>query len=965
MKWFKNWFKKKDTHSEEELDPKILKKLAEIEELEKLIQLLEETLKEVQQAKSLFNQGLETGQHGNFQAAHDAFAACLSEFEYLIKQGGTELLPDLALTRMYLGDCLYFLGNLPAARYAYENCLSEYQNLIKQGCTELLPELAGTRMNLGTCLYFLGNLPAARDAYENCLSEYQDLIKQGRTDLLPELAKTRTNLGNCLFDLGNLPAARDAYENSLTEYQYLIKQGRTELLPELAATRMNLGICLRNLGNLPTARDAYENSLSEFEDLIKQGRTELLPELTITRMNLGICLSELGNLPAAHDAYENSLSKFEDLIKQGRTDLLPDLSLTRMNLGSCLFELGNLPAARDAYENCLSEYEDLIKQGRTELLPSLARTRMNLGNCLSDEIGDYPAANIQYQASLKILQDLQTEGKLFTDAIHIIRVIADWYRNSNHPNGPDKATALQLSQQGLDWLDSLLNRVSDQAKGILLEQNQHLFYLAVDLALELNQPQLAYSILERSKSRVLVEQMLREGVEPGNQVDETLRQQYHQLRQKLRELVTNLALPQGNDTNNDQRLAFNTRFTDLSPEQETQKLKQQQAIEHQLDRVRQQIAEQDPAFGEAIQPSTLNLEQIKTLLPTKTLAIALEQRPEFLYLYVITDQGIETPLRVEISREQLDEAVKKFQSKLRTQIYTIAVQEIRDWLTEQLSVALKQLLKEREFEEILFIPHQLWHLLPLHLIQIDGELIANNYPIRYIPALRILDLIKQRPPAQQDKGIIVANPYSEELKQRGIKKLPNAEKEGQQINKLRGDIDDFYRRKEATIKTVETRLNRAKHGHFSCHGSFAPELTKAGLLLADELLSAQQLFTSIRMENPRLVVLSACETAQIQPTLADEYIGLASGFLFAGAHNVLATLWPVEDASTRLLMEDFYQGINQGLTPTLALSKAQRQLREMSRDEAEQRLGIRIQKGRQPYKKPYYWSGFVIIGDGI
>ena len=609
---------------------------------------------------------------------------------------------------------------------------------------------------------------------------------------------------------------------------------------------------------------------------------------------------------------EDKLKLAESLFNQGVED----------------YEHGNFQAAHDAFAACLSEIEDLIKQGRTELLPDLARTRMNLGICLRD-ISDYPAANIQYQASLKILQDLQTERKLFTDAIKMMWVIADWYRNSQRPNGPDKPTALQLAQQGLDWLDSFLNRVSDDAKGILLEQNQPLFYLAVDLALELNQPQLAYSILERSKSRVLVEQMLREGVEPGNQVSETLSQQYQQLRQKLRKLVTNLGLPQSNDTNNSQRLAFNTRFTDLSPKQEAELLKQQQAVEQELDRVRQQIAEQDPAFGEAIKPSTLNLEQIKALLPTKTLAIALEQRPEFLYLYAITTQGIQTPLRVEISREQLDERVVDFQDKLRKEDCAATVLDIRNWLSEQLSTPLKQLLKGREDFEILFIPHQLWHLLPLHLIQIDGEPLAYNYPIRYIPALRILHLIKERPPAQQEQSIIVANPWSEELADRGINPLPNAELEGKRIHKLRGQIDEYYPREQATIKTIETSLNRAKHGHFSCHGSFAPELSKAGLLLADE------------------------------------YIGLASGFIFAGAHNVLAALWRVDDGSTRLLMEDFYQGINQGLTPTSALSKAQQQLRQMSRDTAEQRLGIKIGKGRLPYKQPYYWSGFVIIEDGI
>ncbi len=734
---------------------------------------------------------------------------------------------------------------------------------------------------------------------------------------------------------------------------------------KLAKKIFNQGFEAYQHGNFQIAHDAFAACLSEFEDLIKQGRTELRPELAGTRMNLGICLSDLGNLPAARSAYENSLSEYEDLIKQGRTELRPDLARTRMGLGICLYSIGNLPAARSAYENCLSEFEDLIKQGRTDLLPELASTRMNLGSCLSDEIYDYPAANIQYQASLKILQELQTQGKLFTDAIKMMRDIANWYNNSNHPNGPDKPKALQLAQQGLDWLDSLLNRVSDEAKGILLEQNQRLFYLAVDLALELNQPEQAYSILERSKSRVLVEQMLREGVEPSNQVSETLRQQYQQLRQKLRQLVTNLGLPQGNETNNGQRLAFNTRFTDLSPKQEAQLLKQQRQVEQELDWVRQQIAEQDPAFGEAIKPSTLNLEQIKTQLPTNTLAIALEQRPEFLYLYPITAQGIEAPLRVAISLEQLNQHVKKFQSKLRTPVCAVAVQKIRDWLTEQLSAALKQLLTGREDFEILFIPHQVWHLLPLHLIQINDEPLAHNYPIRYIPALRILHLIKERPPAQQKQGIIVANPWSQELEKRKINPLPNAETEGKCIHELRGKIDDYYPREQATIKTVETSLNKAKHGHFSCHGSFAPELNKAGLLLADELLSAKQLFTNIRMDNPRIIVLSACETAQIKATIADEYIGLASGFIFAGAHNVLAALWPVEDASTRLLMEDFYQGIKQDLTPTLALSKAQKQLREMSRDTAEQRLGMKIQKGRRPYKQPYYWSGFVIMGDGI
>jgi CHAT domain-containing protein len=85
----------------------------------------------------------------------------------------------------------------------------------------------------------------------------------------------------------------------------------------------------------------------------------------------------------------------------------------------------------------------------------------------------------------------------------------------------------------------------------------------------------------------------------------------------------------------------------------------------------------------------------------------------------------------------------------------------------------------------------------------------------------------------------------------------------------------------------------------------------------------------------------------------------------AGAHNVLAALWRVDDASTRLLIEDFYQGIETGLNPTLALQQAQRQLRDMPRDKAEERLQFKIEAPIKPYQNPYYWSGFVLLGDGI
>lgn len=98
--------------------------------------------------------------------------------------------------------------------------------------------------------------------------------------------------------------------------------------------------------------------------------------------------------------------------------------------------------------------------------------------------------------------------------------------------------------------------------------------------------------------------------------------------------------------------------------------------------------------------------------------------------------------------------------------------------------------------------------------------------------------------------------------------------------------------------------------------------------------------------NSDLVVLSACETALGQYRDGEGVIGLTRAFTCAGARNVVASLWAVNDASTKDLMLDFYAEIGKGASYNIALTKAKRQF---------------IQKHRE-YGHPYYWAGFVLHG---
>ncbi|MBM3462314.1 MAG: CHAT domain-containing protein [Armatimonadetes bacterium] len=71
---------------------------------------------------------------------------------------------------------------------------------------------------------------------------------------------------------------------------------------------------------------------------------------------------------------------------------------------------------------------------------------------------------------------------------------------------------------------------------------------------------------------------------------------------------------------------------------------------------------------------------------------------------------------------------------------------------------------------------------------------------------------------------------------------------------------------------------------------------------------------------------------------------LAEAFSIAGTPTVVASLWSVEDQSTRDLMVSFYTGLGQG----------------MSRGKALQRAEVEMLRTR-PH--PFYWAPFVILGD--
>jgi len=96
-----------------------------------------------------------------------------------------------------------------------------------------------------------------------------------------------------------------------------------------------------------------------------------------------------------------------------------------------------------------------------------------------------------------------------------------------------------------------------------------------------------------------------------------------------------------------------------------------------------------------------------------------------------------------------------------------------------------------------------------------------------------------------------------------------------------------------------------------------------------------------------LAVLSSCETVDGRVLSGEGVVGLSSAFLASGVPTVVASLWRVDDRATRRLMAAFYEALLWGAEPAAALRSAQRAVRN-----------------RPDTRHPFYWAGFVVIGDG-
>ena len=257
-----------------------------------------------------------------------------------------------------------------------------------------------------------------------------------------------------------------------------------------------------------------------------------------------------------------------------------------------------------------------------------------------------------------------------------------------------------------------------------------------------------------------------------------------------------------------------------------------------------------------------------------------------------------------------------------------------------------------EAERLILVPHGVLTYLPFAALldPRSGQHLVELVSLVHLPSAGSLTALRsdQRPPrrlAADATQVLVPFPSQ----------LPATDEEGLAVERHRGAL--LYRGATATEARLREALEQGGVVHVASHASMnarnpvfsSVELAPgaAGEPADDGRLETYEIL-ELSVRAP-LVYLSGCETA-LGPATAtrfdrgEDYSTLAQSLLYAGADNVLATLWRVEDRSAALVAGHFYEELERVALPE-ALARAQRRM--ISHPE---------------FGAPFFWAGYRLNG---
>ncbi|MCX6049807.1 MAG: CHAT domain-containing protein [Chloroflexi bacterium] len=433
----------------------------------------------------------------------------------------------------------------------------------------------------------------------------------------------------------------------------------------------------------------------------------------------------------------------------------------------------------------------------------------------------------------------------------------------------------------------------------------------------------AFATLERARSRTLLERLLATGeLAASSDGDAQLIAQREEVRQELHWL-------------------YNRLFGDAEDRRADSDLKQ--AIQTREAQLQQLEWRTSPLL---LQSQPIDLAMLQAALDPDQQALCYTMAGDEVFAFLVDHQqaqvfrrlctvaelqAAQAELDFQLGRAELGSAyLARHAVRLQTALQTV--------LYELYRLLVAPMTAQLDHPRLLLIPYGSLHLLPFHALWDGQQYLVERFEFTYAPSAGVAVHCQT-----------VAQPASHFTSFAGLAvgdaTIPQAMAEVETAARY-FDAAWVYLGAAANQAGLQQAAQQADILHLATHGLFRPDNPFfSALKLADGWIDVRQLYRLPLAA--RLVVLSACQSGAGRVQGGDEVIGLVRGFLSAGAHALMVSLWNVHDESAVHLMADFYRHLTTpGSVPTqpaAALRAAQL---------------AAIQRGQHPY----FWAPFLVIG---
>jgi CHAT domain-containing protein/tetratricopeptide (TPR) repeat protein len=761
---------------------------------------------------------------------------------------------------------------------------------------------------------------------------------------------------NALVGLGDVYAAQGDYRRAADNYQQIMKLVESLGNKEgIAVVSVRLGDIHYYQGNFPQALDYYQRSVNIYE---KVGSTQ---DVAHPLLSIGNAYFAQNDNTRALEYYQRSLKICEQTFDRSGQALL-------------LNRIAEVYAAQGRYEEADDFYRRSLKLQEELGIKSITATTWNGIGSIRYRQGNYgEAAKLSARAA-----ELAKEGNAPEVLWKTLTSLGQAYRALKQ---------VDRAQQSFDEAIAILERMRGQLVGN--ERDQQLFFEnktvpyveMVGLLIAQNKVTEAFHYAEMAKGRMLLD-VLRHG---RSDISKTMTAEERDHEKQLKATVTALS--------SQQRKEISLRQPDKSRLAFIDAQLQKTRLEYEAYETRIYAAHPDLRAGRG-ESEPLSLNEAGALInDSQTALLEYVVTQNRTYLFVLTKPNSTDPVKlkvypVEVSARELATRVADFRQRLagNSADFKEPARSLYDLLLQPVQTELEGKTA------ICIVPSEgLWELPFQALLSRSNKYVLQDHALSYVPSLSVLREMKKNALAQRvtvlnagSGGLLTKVSAAASPALSRLLAIGNPSLSGQSVARLRSTrgglsfdslpqaeqevkaIGEIYGAQESTIligtaareETVKATASKYPVMHFASHGVlddlnplYSRLLLATGSESEDGFLEAREI---MKLDlHADLAVLSACQTARGQVGSGEGLIGMSWALFIAGTSTTVASQWKVDSASTARLMIDFHRNLQSEKGPSQA-----------SAAEALRRAAIKLMADPK-YRHPFYWSGFVVVGNGI